>query len=265
MGLYAPTRNGCEQFCGCNGAGTLIISLCIPCKGRTHVLRETMPSIIAAANFSAPCEIVVVDYDSQDGLKEYVDEIAASNMLCGNYIVYAKLENKRYYNSAHARNLCVMASSGEYIIQLSTEATPTLEFISYIRSRIWEEHPVWMCENSHTKWIYGDYVGRFIVCRRDEFIAAGGYDERFSVYAPEDKDICLRLHRRGGKFEPFSSSLIGEIRTPDEEKIKYYDTTGYNHKFMVRREMADRMKPIYDENIRSGVLVANPDGWGKWS
>lgn len=42
-----------------------------------------------------------------------------------------------------------------------------------------------------------DYVqGSFLVARRQDFIALGGFDERFFVYG-EDVDLCLRARRSG--------------------------------------------------------------------
>lgn len=225
---------------------------------RVHVLKESLPAIIKAAKESPPTEVVIVNYSSTDDLEEYISTVDYP-------VVYKKLDGKKYYNSAHARNLCVQASNGEYIIQLSTDALPKNYAFTYIRNEIDKNKPIWMIEESHTYWIYGFYAGRFLVCKRDEFISSGGYDERFNVYAPEDKDICNRLTRRNGKPLLFPNDLIGEIYTPNDEKLKNLDNTTYEHRYMLKKEMADRMKIIYNENIVNKVLVANEGkDWSKW-
>ena len=134
----------------------------------------------------------------------------------------------------------------------------TPEFIQYIRERIELEQPVWMCEGK---------VGRCIVIQRQEFIDAGGYDERFDVYAPEDKDICHRLHRRGGKFEVFSPNFISEIKTTNKEKLANLDQEPYrNAPIWIKRAMFRAMKIFYEENVTNHVLVANAGKeWGQWN
>lgn len=244
----------------------MIISLCIPCMNRTYNLKKTLPDIVKAANASPPVEIVIVNYNSKDDLDEYITDSQKNMTLAkGNFWNYRKLTTRNYYNSAHARNLCVITSKGDYIIQLSTEALLRNDFVTHIRHLLETEKPVWACENSNSFSLYNAHLGRFIVCQRKEFIKAGGYDERFEFYAPEDKDICHRLHRRGGKFVLFPSELAGEIYTPNEEKVKNYDLRSFGKSKLFKREMAKRMKPIYEESMRNQTLVANQEkGWGKW-
>jgi glycosyltransferase involved in cell wall biosynthesis len=233
----------------------MLISLCIPIMNRLETLKLALPEIIKSANCTPPTEIIIVNYSSTDNLLEYLKDLKKENN-----IIVKNFNGARYYNSAHARNLCVVASSGEYILQLSADAIPTLDSIAYIRNIINEKHPDWMCEDTRFD---GKYCGRFIVCKREEFIASGGYDERFNLYGPEDKDICLRLHRRGGRFETFPNSLISELYTPNNEKLANLDTSELEGKIWVKREMLRLRRPIFEENIANNVLVANPNGWGK--
>ena len=95
------------------------------------------------------------------------------------------------------------------------------------------------------------------VIRKDEFIAAGGFDERMEYYGKNDRDLQNRLWRRGGKFTYYPSDILSTIPTPREAKFKNY-----------RLKSAHRMKvlnkEIYEENMRNKVLTVNPDGWGSW-
>jgi len=244
----------------------MIISLCIPNMNRTHDLKKVLPSIVESANESPPVEIVIVNYSSRDDLETYIAEAQSMMPLSeGNFWTYAKLDGKQYYNSAHARNLCVVASKGEYIVQLATDIMPSKQFVARVRVILEAERPVWMCEGEgiigHTR---VPWMGRLLICLRDEFMAAGGYDERFKFYAPEDKDICSRLYRRGGKFWKLPESLVTEIATPYRDKLRNLDLRPFANDTQKKLAMARLMHPIYEENNRLGVLVANPNGWGLW-
>lgn len=236
---------------------TPLLSLCVPCMNRTEDLRVALPRIAAAANASPPCEIVVLNYSSPDDMDAYMQRIGDTLPLsAGNCLTYVRLDGKPYYSSPHARNLCVRAASGEYIIQLAADALPEENAIAVIRAAIEQHHPVWLSEYYH--------LGRFLVVRRDEFIAAGGYDERLKYYAPEDKDLSARLKRRGGKWAGFPADLISDIRTPYRMKLQNLDLREFEHVGQKKIAMARLMQPIYQRNVEDGVLVANPDGWGKW-
>jgi len=247
----------------------MIISICIPNMNRTYDLKQTLPKTIQAINNSPPAEIVVLDYDSKDDLEEYIKTTKDTVFLEeGNTLLYTKSPNHPYFSISHSRNLAALASHGEYIIILDADISPHEDFINYIRELIEKENPIWMCEKGLT--IEGFTAGRIPVVKRDEFISAGGYDERFNVCGPEDKDICMRLHRRGGKFIAFPHSLTDEIYTPRKEKIRNLNLELYKDelpkgKGWTKLVMSRTMRKIYEENNANKALVANEGKeWGKW-
>ena len=216
------------------------ISICIPCMNRTHDLRITMPTLIAAAEASPPVEIAVLDYNSQDDLEEYIKEITWEG------IAYTKYTGNSYFHMGHARNMAMLAGSGEYLIMLSTDIMMSQHYIIHLRKELgkglWTHH-------SDT------YVG--VVCvPRQEFIDAGGYDERFEFYGKEDKDFLARLKRRGKPHTQIPDRL-SLIYTPWSEKLLNYRGNP-SRKKVSRLSMA-----IYTENCEREVLVANEGKrWG---
>jgi len=219
---------------------------------RTYDLKKTMPLMIDAANASPPTEIVILDYNSQDDLKEYIDSVTQSKSLeKSNRLTYAKCTGRNYYHMAHARNLSVLASNGEYIIISSCDIIPRLGFLPTIRRIIVEQDLVWVHDGVR-------FTG-VIACKKSEFIAAGGYDERFEFYGPEDKDVNARLHRRGLKAGQYREELLGIIDTPKEEKAKNYRVK------MSKWDMSKIGLAIYTQNTAENVLVANAGkAWGSW-
>ncbi len=252
------------------------LSLCIPVMGRTDDLRQTLSHTIKAAKAGPPVEIVVLDYDSKDDLAEYIKTIDYP-------ITYKKSPNHEFFSISHSRNLSVLASRGDYIMILDADITLHEDFVQVIRAEIEREAPTWMVEygrfihifehlgTEHKKYT----AGRMLICKREEFIMAGGYDERFNLCGPEDKDICMRLHRRGGKFVAFNGKLVDEVRTRQHRKIENLDKQSYedaltdeqkarNVPSCTKYAMQLAMRKIYEENMANKTLVANEGGlWGQ--
>ena len=220
------------------------ISYCIPCRNRTEDLKQSMVTVIAAARKSPPVEIVILNYSSQDDLEQYAKSLPQIENI---RITYVKHTGAKYYHMAHARNLSMLAASGEYLIGANADNLLNERFFSELRKLI-NEGAIWM--------IPGPY-NSLLMIQKKEFIEAGGYDERFEFYGPEDKELVERLYRRGAKCKYYPRSLIPAIYTPDEKKI-----TGYRLK-LSKGQMHLLGYKILKESRAKGTLVANPHGWGK--
>ena len=224
------------------------VSICIPCMNRVYDLKQTMPHLINAANASPPVEIAVLDYNSKDKLRQYMNGIIKTADLNEVSIIYTRYEGRDHYHMAHAYNLAAMSSSGGYIIIMGADAVPSEEYVVGVRKLI----------ARGTIWMRGPYYKGILACERQEFINAGGYDERFEFYGGEDKDLELRLARRGSKFGLVPNGLISTLRTGNRAKVKNYRLP------LTKREMMVRGRKIRDENNSVGLLVANEGiAWGK--
>ena len=229
----------------------MIISYCIPCHNRAHDLKIVMPSLIEAANFSPPVEIMILDYNSPDDLARYMEDLMATvEFVDGSTLSYKKYEGASYFSVAHARNLSVLASVGKFLIISCADHILDKEYFKAIRELLSGGDCIWL--HPHRR------GGGILGCDRKEFIAAGGYDERFYLYGKEDKDIMLRLMRRGGKFKRVPLDMVIDIPTPKADKYKNLRPG------LSRVRIEKYSKAIYDENIANEVLVANKGGWGQW-
>jgi glycosyltransferase involved in cell wall biosynthesis len=249
----------------------MIISLCIVVMNRTDDLKQTLPKTIEAAKASPGVEIVILDYDSKDDLVEYLKTVDYP-------ITYKKSPNHKFFSISHSRNCAVKASSGDYIVIQDADIILKKHTIPTWRAMIAKYDPVWLIEEGRylTETLPGGgklVGGRLLVCQRNEFMKMGGYDERFNLCGPEDKDICMRLYRRGGRVETFSRFLIDEIKTRQHRKIANLDFEKYRamvpadepHKLQWTKLLMQReMRKIYIENCQKGVLVANEGKeWGQ--
>jgi predicted glycosyltransferase involved in capsule biosynthesis len=221
-----------------------------------------MPLFIAAANQSPPTEIHVLNYDSRDDLDEYLKSIIDSKPLVeGNFLSCTKIKNKEYFHMAHSRNCAMMSANGEILMAMNADVIVSDNIVSAVRKRFSEiNEPFFMCE-----W----EIGCTICLKKEEFIKAGGYDERFEFYGPEDKDLCSRLHRRKLKFERLPGECVNNfsIATSDEDKMKSYSLRkNYTQASYAKAKASKLMGLIYRNNKESEVLVANVGiDWGKYS
>ena len=225
----------------------MLISYCIPVMNRTYDLRKTLPLTIQSANASPPVEIVVVNYNSKDDLDDYMIGVDGAVLESGNLLTYKKYTAREHYHMAHAQNLSMLAASGEYVINVGADVVPAISYFSTIRELLAPGDIEWMMSSR-----YG-----MAVIRKEEFIAAGGHDERLEFYGKTDRDLHNRLWRRGGKFEYYPSDILSVIPTSRKEKFK-------NYRMKSAHGMKVLNKEVYDENMKRGVLVANDDGWGSW-
>ena len=226
------------------------ISVCIPCMNRTHDLRQAMPSLVAAANASPPVEIAVLDYNSQDDLGAFVLETQqGTEFVSRSELSYRKYAGRNYYHMAHSRNLSVLASHGEYALISSADVLMQRDYLKVVRAEL-EKGYVWLHHSDR-------FVG--VICvERQEFMDAGGFDERFEFYGKEDKDLFARLVRRGASHAQIPD-LLSLIPTPWHEKLRNYRMS------LSRQQMSKLSKATYQQNMREGILVANAGTeWARW-
>lgn len=227
----------------------MIISFIVPCMNRTHALKKTMPYMLEEASSSPPVEICILDYNSQDDLAEFVATTKETTKLAeGNMISYHRFTGREHYHLAHAYNLCVMLSAGNYFVKAGTDGVFKNGYVQALRKMI-AQGCIWM-RARHKKGI--------ICCQKAEFVNAGGFDERFEFYGGEDRDLENRLKRRAGWPCIVPDGTIDTVRTSKSEQVANYRGN------MTKMEMCIRAKEIREENDRLGILVANEGvEWGK--
>lgn len=212
-------------------------------------LKRALPSMILAANASPPVEIVILDYNSNEEVAEALGD-AWMQLVDGNKIVCARYEGREHYHIAHAWNLAVKGSKGDYIAIMGADAIPSENYVIEARKLI-ADGCIWM-RGRHYKGI--------LVCQRKEFMDAGGYDERLEYYSGEDKEFEARLRRRGSKFGLMPDGAVHVLRTARRAKTSNFGTD------MTKREMMEFGSRIRAENAKRDLLIANEGKeWGAWA
>ena len=199
-------------------SGAPAVSIVVPTHQRRAALVRLLEALARQTLPASEFEVVVVVDGSDDGTDEAVDSLAAPYRL------------RRLWCDSRGRaaavNAGVAAADGEIIVILDDDMTPEPELLtahlhehadgmhvgvvgaapvhldpqlpSFTRftGRRFNDVLAEMATRSRRLAFSETYTGNFSV-RRDDFRAAGGFDETFDGYGLEDYELALRLTRAG--------------------------------------------------------------------
>ncbi len=221
------------------------LSFCTTCKNRLWQLRQTLPVNLYAIGFDGEAELVLVNYNSQDGLdgwlRQFQPEIDAGRLR------YFHESTQTHYHASKAKNLAHFGATGDYLINLDADNFIG-DTIETLRS-LWEEGPDSLIHGFCGNYADGTY-GR-IGLSRESFRRLGGYDEDMMPMAHQDRDLISRARASGMPIVKTRQSGVPAIRNGCAEKMKYL---GVRCSF---GEMSERNSKHLDENLRLGRLSVN--------
>ena len=172
------------------------ISLCITCMNRLHHLSQTLPSILADNKSYPDLEVVLLDYNSSDGLEAWAKENLRDWIENGR-LVFFRTTEPSYFRRSHARNLAFRLASGEILCTVDADNFTGRDFAHYINERFERYGDIYLrpdIDKAHAQ--LTDTFGRISV-RRQDFLRIEGYDEQLVDYGFEDIDLCFRLEKAG--------------------------------------------------------------------
>lgn len=194
----------------------LKISFCTTCMDRLHHLRKTLPqNIIDNADYTN-AEFVILNYNSKDNLenwikKEYIDYIRNGR------VVYAKVNEPKYFHMSHAKNLAAKCSSGDIICNVDADNFTGKNFAKYINDVFLSHKSILL--NTDTSRSPRDVCGRIAIKRKD-FFELGGYNEEMKGWGYEEADLKQRLLTKGIKFIPIDTAYLNFISHENNERTQ---------------------------------------------
>jgi hypothetical protein len=176
-----------------------MIVFCTTCKGRAQHIERTLPKNLAD-NQGANSKFVLLDYNSPDNLLGYLRKNHRQAIESGKLVIYSYAEPGPF-RMAHAKNMAHrlgIMEGGDILVNLDADNFTGPGFADYIEERFQEEDIfLWarMVKEGPGRLARG-IAGRIVVSAK-AFINAGGYDEKFETWAPDDADFTARLERLG--------------------------------------------------------------------
>lgn len=194
------------------------ISFCTVCMNRLHHLRETLPQNIKDNLDYNNLEHVLLDYNSQDGLGNWVKDNLSSFIETGR-LQYYRTEEPNTFNMAHSRNMVCKLASRDIICLIDADNFTGRGFAHYINTCFRQADNIFLTAiNKVIDENPKDVLGR-IALRKKDFIKVQGFDERMVSYGFEDYDLANRLELSGLERKLIQPSYLNAISHSKDERI----------------------------------------------
>jgi hypothetical protein len=207
--------------------GSPSIAFCTTCRGRLQHLRETLPRNISD-NLDYPyLKHIVLDYNSRDGLSDYLKTCHRADIESGRLVVYS-FPSARHFQMAHAKNMAHrlgMIEGAGVLVNLDADNFTGPGFAGYIAGKISENSLrfLWANRNQPAESRYPKGCNGRIVVTSAAFVKTGGYDEsKYNKWGPDDKDFHCRVRRLGYDACEIPRKYLNVILHTDKMRFKEY-------------------------------------------
>jgi hypothetical protein len=201
----------------------LTISFCIVCMNRLHHLQQTFLKNINDNMGYEQLEFVLLDYNSQDGMEEWVKENLSQHISSGKVSYYKTFEPSSFKHS-HAKNLALKLASNNIVCSINADHFAGVDFAHYVNECFVNNDKIVLTPiptlffKKDKDYPPGDIWG--LVCvQKEDFLKIRGFDERMINYGNEDIDFIHRLEMLHIKRAPIKRSFLsGFIAHSDQER-----------------------------------------------
>lgn len=194
------------------------LSFCTTCMNRLSHLKETLVKNILDNQGYGDIEFVLLDYNSSDGLEDYV-KTELNQFIVDGKLKYFRTEEPLKYNWSHSRNMVCRLASGDILCTVDADNFLGKGYAQFVNERFQKDENIFLSTISETP-VKNDVLGRICV-RKEHFLAVGGYDERMKHYGFEDYDFVNRLQNHGVKKQILNDpELLKTIRHTNAERME---------------------------------------------
>jgi len=220
---------------------------------RLSHLRQTLPINLRDNQDYPSIEFIVLDYNSSDGLKEWIQH-EMKDYLNMKKLIYRRAKGFQYFHHAHAKNIAHRLAQGKTVCNLDADNYTGQRFAEYL-AQIFTNGKRLILRSPSVN--YGTY-GR-IAMHKADFELIGGYDERMKYgWGYEDTDLVTRARRMGFQEHliPTHSPFLKAIRHQHSDRTKHTRLHNLNQSCQIHKRLSL-------ESISKGEYVANQgEQWG---
>lgn len=202
------------------------IAFCTTCKGRIqHVQRVLAKNIWD--NPGPDSIFVLLDYNSDDGLGDFIKEEFSAAMACGKLVYYRNNEAMRF-KMAHAKNMAHRAAireGADILVNLDADNFTGEGFADYVQQAFertqLDPQEIFLWSRMIKGVLPRGITGRIVVTR-NAFLIVGGYDEKYETHSPDDKDFNMRLRRLGYCAQEIDPYYLQAVNHTDKMRFREY-------------------------------------------
>ncbi len=227
-----------------------LVSFCTTCMGRLHHLKQTLPFNLNLCRDFADVEFCLVNYNSQDGMDEWVRGEMARHLVSGKLKYHHTTEPKEFQHG-RAKNMAHRLGEGFFLVNVDADNFLTPEYLRGLMGEIATGAEVVHFPGEARSW--GGGFGRVAV-RQDLFWSVGGYDETHFGWGADDWDLMKRaeaVSRRAVRL--LDPRCLKYIEHADAERV-------VNLSQKNKHDSNAAWYQHFSERIKRGELVANQQG-----
>lgn len=219
------------------------ISFCITCMNRLPHLKRTLKKNLKNNADYPEAEFVLLDYNSSDGLQDWILKNFKTELENGR-LAYYQTKEPKYFHMAKAKNISHQLARGEIVCNLDADNYTGKDFAFFINSSL-----------QKTTEIIGAYKKRRIIdptshrdcggrifLTKDNFLKLGGYDETFTGWGCEDDDFKIRAKTLGLKeaiIYPFFLSYLSHRDILRDKNMEISKKDSYKKNKKILAELKD--------------------------
>ncbi|QJB32834.1 glycosyltransferase family 2 protein [Chitinophaga oryzae] len=219
---------------------------------RLSYLCETLPANIQQNSRFPFVEFVVLNYNSRDGMDDWMKNNMQEHIESGILKYYVTTE-PAYFDLSHSKNLALKLASGDIIGMLDADNYAGVDYVNWVNDAFEENGKNTVVTTLRRDFIpYRDQGGK-LCFHRDLLHAVNGFDESMKGYGVEDVDLVNRLEKIGGRRVYISNEVhLKFISHSNEERLKNFYLSNNLERLFLR--ISGTMK------TESGVLYLLKDG-----
>ena len=222
------------------------ISFGTSCMGRLHHLQATyIKNIQTALNFDDSTKFVLLNYNSCDGMNEWVND-TLSDFIKSKVVKYLHTTKPQVFSQAITKNITMKAGSHDIVCNLDADNILSEKFLQKMNDTFLDKGPV-ILSGMRLKGIAGR-----IACRKEHLYQLKGFDETFEGWGAEDLDFVAR-------FEKYYNTTCIKLgfdylgRAVDHSKNFNRERPGWQLKVNETKSL---------NKIKNGELICLVDNWG---
>jgi len=212
--------------------------------GRIHFLMKTLPHNLKLLSNYDSCELVLLDYNSKDGLEDWIKNNFQREISSG-LLVYVKTTQPEHFHMSHAKNLVHRLASGKVLCNLDADNFLEKMYINELYRCFEEEGDNFILKARGD----GHGAGGRIAVSSDLFYKVRGYEEHIDRWGHDDTDFF-------NKCEIFKGKVIGYL--PQIRVIRHSDDVrGSNYEQPFNRNQSRKWAQKLKNRIKSGKIQSN--------